>query len=454
MSTKSIKIHDGLSIRKLPQSNNYSVYIKFDGHKKRQFSLKTPDLDEAIAKAKAEYQFNKMMLERGLPIQQPKQRLTVHKLCNELIKEYETLQNTVEQRETKKVQKGKEKYATQLRYWKRFIDYYPSDLLISDLSFDEVQSYFLSLEVSFSKNTFGKYKFCFRKLFERALDKKVINIDQTFDLNKINVELASSKPRDAFKDQEYSILTNELILRNKIGKAKHTDQMFFAYINWLNFTGMRPGDECLELQWKDFELNSNGDLYCIVRGGKTANYKKNKRKVVLDTMAIASLLISANTKYKDLVKGLNDYETIERLSRVRSTDFVFATQYSQRPTYDKIFNELVESLQSKHLLTNSKNFTLYSFRHSYITRCIENNVPLSLIAEVCGTSLKMIEDHYSHIEIMSKASRKHLLIHKVIQEEEDKKKRSSFTEQDIQDQKDELLDFLENIDLNNNLELE
>ncbi|ELA6660067.1 TPA: tyrosine-type recombinase/integrase [Vibrio vulnificus] len=448
MTTKSIKIHDGLSIRKLPQSKNYSVYIKFDGHKKRQFSLKTSDLDEAIAKAKAEYQFNKMMLERGLPIQQPKQRLTVHKLCNELINEFEQLQNAVEIRETKKVVKGKEKYATQIRYWKRFIEYYPDNLLISDLTFDEVQSYFLSLETSFSKNTFGKYKFCFKKLFERALDKKVITIDQTFDINKINVEFANCEARNAFNENELSILFNEIMLRKKVGKAKHTDKLFFAYLNWLNFTGMRTGDECYELQWKDFELNNNGDLYCIVNGGKTANYKKNKRKVVLDTMAVNSLLISANEKYKDLVKGLDEYETIELLSRIKSKDFVFSTKYTDRPTYNKIFNELIEDLQSRHLLTTSKNFTLYSLRHSYITRCIENNVPLSLIAEVCGTSLKMIEDHYSHIETMSKSSRKHLLTHKVIQEEENKK-RQKLTEQDIQDQKNELLDFLENQDLTN-----
>lgn len=98
MSIKSIKIHNGLSIRKLPQSKNFSVYIKFEGYPKRQFSLKTSDLDEAIAKAKAEYQFNKMMLERDLPIQQPNQRLTVHKIIDLLIKEYESAQDKVREK--------------------------------------------------------------------------------------------------------------------------------------------------------------------------------------------------------------------------------------------------------------------------------------------------------------------------------------------------------------------
>jgi integrase len=39
----------------------------------------------------------------------------------------------------------------------------------------------------------------------------------------------------------------------------------------------------------------------------------------------------------------------------------------------------------------------YTLRHTYISRAIERGMPLLLIAENVGTSVKMIEDNYAHI---------------------------------------------------------
>ncbi|MCC7325560.1 MAG: tyrosine-type recombinase/integrase [Burkholderiales bacterium] len=41
--------------------------------------------------------------------------------------------------------------------------------------------------------------------------------------------------------------------------------------------------------------------------------------------------------------------------------------------------------------------SLYSLRHSYISRAIEAGMPLSLVSENCGTSLTMIERNYAHV---------------------------------------------------------
>jgi integrase len=38
----------------------------------------------------------------------------------------------------------------------------------------------------------------------------------------------------------------------------------------------------------------------------------------------------------------------------------------------------------------------YSFRHSYITRMLKAGCPIKLLADLCGTSVKMIEETYSH----------------------------------------------------------
>jgi site-specific recombinase XerD len=41
--------------------------------------------------------------------------------------------------------------------------------------------------------------------------------------------------------------------------------------------------------------------------------------------------------------------------------------------------------------------SMYTLRHAHISRSIEQNMPLSLIAENCGTSLMMIQKNYAHV---------------------------------------------------------
>jgi integrase len=44
-----------------------------------------------------------------------------------------------------------------------------------------------------------------------------------------------------------------------------------------------------------------------------------------------------------------------------------------------------------------KNGTFYALRHSYISRAIEGEVPLNIIADNCGTSIRMIETTYAKV---------------------------------------------------------
>jgi site-specific recombinase XerD len=41
--------------------------------------------------------------------------------------------------------------------------------------------------------------------------------------------------------------------------------------------------------------------------------------------------------------------------------------------------------------------SMYALRHSYISSAIENGMPLTVLAENCGTSVRMIEQTYSHV---------------------------------------------------------
>ena len=44
-----------------------------------------------------------------------------------------------------------------------------------------------------------------------------------------------------------------------------------------------------------------------------------------------------------------------------------------------------------------KEATFYALRHLYISRAIEGEVPLNVIADNCGTSIRMIETTYAKV---------------------------------------------------------
>jgi len=47
----------------------------------------------------------------------------------------------------------------------------------------------------------------------------------------------------------------------------------------------------------------------------------------------------------------------------------------------------------------------YSFRHTYATLRLEAGVDVYLLAEQMGTSVRMIENHYGHVDIIKNADR-------------------------------------------------
>jgi integrase len=43
------------------------------------------------------------------------------------------------------------------------------------------------------------------------------------------------------------------------------------------------------------------------------------------------------------------------------------------------------------------NYSIYSLRHTYITHRLLAGVTSDIVASQCGTSVKMIEEHYSNV---------------------------------------------------------
>jgi integrase len=86
-----------------------------------------------------------------------------------------------------------------------------------------------------------------------------------------------------------------------------------------------------------------------------------------------------------------------------SNDFIFRTQEKTNPigSFQRTFSIF---LKENELLVDPKteqNRVFYSLRHTYATLALTNdNVPIHTLARQMGTSVLMIEKHYSHLSVI------------------------------------------------------
>ncbi|EIA1554678.1 TPA: tyrosine-type recombinase/integrase [Vibrio parahaemolyticus] len=409
------KLKDGLAIRKVPQSKNYGIYLKFPNQKPLQFSLRTADYDEAVEKAMEEYYFNKMLLSRGEKIRQPRQKSTVHKIIDELIKVHEKNQDAL------KVEGKEKKHETHIRIFKRIKQFYNEDLNPSALEMPLIRAYFEENQ-PFSTTQLRVTKYCFNEIFDRSVEKKLITKNDVVDLKKIKPSKKPESRKDHFTYSEFSKVVVHAINEcgNAHGKGQHTQRMAILYSSFLFYSGVRAGAEALGITWGDLNFSDFGDLYCTVREGKTKNYTRNNRNVILDHFAEETIHSVVALKFPKLAEKFTKKEAVLFLKNNKAGVTIFSTNFSQKPTYPKIFKKWIDELKETKTLSKSKDLTLYSLRHSYITIALENNVPIPLIAENAGTSGTMIERHYSHITVLTPEARKALLRDKIMFENGEK----------------------------------
>ena len=75
-------------------------------------------------------------------------------------------------------------------------------------------------------------------------------------------------------------------------------------------------------------------------------------------------------------------------------------QYTRQSLDHRLQQVLKQSGLKEELELEGKKISLYSSRHAYITwRLRHGNVPIHLVAAAAGTSIKMIELRYGHIQV-------------------------------------------------------
>ncbi len=194
------------------------------------------------------------------------------------------------------------------------------------------------------------------------------------------------------------------------------------YVNVLLDTGARPGDELLTLKWTNIDLkmypvisltdqvDEEGERIETVNANRTAiisiqSGKTGKRKAIGRLPTVKALDAIAKRNFDQSLKELVQDGSQEYIFRYREflNDKQIAAGKKSKFIEPTSFSKLFDSYLEDHGLlidpiTGQKR-VLYSLRHTYATVALTvDGIAIHTLAKQMGTSVGMIEKHYSHLD--------------------------------------------------------
>lgn len=217
----------------------------------------------------------------------------------------------------------------------------------------------------------------FRGIMGFAAGKQYIRESQVFK-GKLPISKAR---REEFTPDEYRKLhtfARKWIdeARNALGTWYRTVAYNFVLI--MTNTGMRPS-EAKNLRWRDIAVQSDKLGRQFVR---LSVHGKNKHRNLVAANSVANYF----SRIRAISKATDD------------NDFVFTNIKGERSR--TLYYDLVETLlmDSKLQISSAgSRRSTYCFRHTYATFRLTEGVDVYFLAKQMGTSVKMIEDHYGHV---------------------------------------------------------
>lgn len=202
-----------------------------------------------------------------------------------------------------------------------------------------------------------------------------------------------SERRPDFTREEYATMIRKLpswINQGKAGKPTDMRYLMRDYVLILANTGMRHGTEALNLRWKHinlFEENGLQYLEMSVRG-------KTGRRDIICRSGTMNYLKRIHESSDDI-----KHMSFEQLIKDRVDLPVFRLPDG---TVSKNLHQTFRAFLTETGLIKcprtGQNRTLYSLRHTYATFALLNDgMDIHALAIQMGTSIGMIERHYSHL---------------------------------------------------------
>ena len=290
-------------------------------------------------------------------------------------------------------------------------------------SLDELDAYRIKrMGKAPSQSTLLTHNAALNRVFDEAVIRGLLT-----DANRPKLETKagiSGDRRPAFEIKELKAVLagfDTWIDAGRNQESKERRMLMRDYVEMLVDTGARPGVELLNLKWKQITFIMNPQS--TPTGVMAAEEGEEPEEIVLHNLnRNVEMTVSGKTGTRQIIGRTPTVKVLERIARrnygikdsitdpfkklitPKNQDFVFRTKEDKLDVSDS-FQKMLESyLEDRNLLLDPKTDqkrVFYSFRHTYATLALTHDkVPIHTLAKQMGTSVGMIEKHYSHLKVL------------------------------------------------------
>ena len=235
---------------------------------------------------------------------------------------------------------------------------------------------------------------------------------------KLDAKGKQSDRRPAFDLEELRALLNNFeawIERAVNEKSKELRQLLRDYVEMLIDTGARPGKELMDLKWRQIKFSKKP---VVETTGQFDEYGEPIQSASLNISV--EMTVTGKTGTRTIVGMKRTVQALERialrnygtkdsivnplasLAVPSNNDYVFRTKKKVKPTsFQKMFDNYLDEHNLRLDKRTEQNRVFYSLRHTYATLALTyDSVPIHTLAKQMGTSVIMIERHYSHLKVV------------------------------------------------------
>jgi integrase len=381
LSANTVTLNDGdIRLYQRDHSRAWQARFKVDGRWVR-ITTKHKRLAEAKERAKELYIEYRMRQKAGLPVVS-KRFADVAAYC------------IADMEKQTAVGAGKVSYRDYRIVLDRYLIPYFGDKFVSSITYEELQRFAKwradKLGREPSASTLNTHNSALNRVFNEAVARGY--------MNKSQVPVLVNKGRDStrrpdFRREEYKQLIRKMpgwINMGRDGKSRDMRHLLRDYILVLANTGIRHGTEAANLRWKHIHLFEESGLTFLEMhvSGKTGPRDIICRARTVDYLKRIHARCNdiAHLSFEQLLNAQLD------LPVFRLPDGTVSNNMHQT------FRILMKDTGLAECPRTGQVRTLYSFRHTYATFALLNDgMSIHTLAVQMGTSIQMIERHYSHL---------------------------------------------------------
>jgi integrase len=295
---------------------------------------------------------------------------------------------------------------THLEHWLNFIG---RDVKLKELERTDCENYFLERtkgkkKLQVSATTIANEQATINAMMKWLYKRNETYIDG-FDFKKLpkTDKGEEANRRNTFTDVEVERIVAALdeYIKNAEKDLKGEGNVQKAvggyYLGVSLISGLRRGEQ-LQLRWTDIdndlgyrEEGRKNDLVKIKVRGETSKVRQTRRLIVKDDAKYFEGLMKLQIKLFELGKVAES----KRLSTLGDR-LIFSTNGITAITARAIGYHFDKIVMLAKISTTDRDLVPYSFRHYFITKRVNSNLPIASIAEMCGTSITQIEKTYYH----------------------------------------------------------